>query len=170
MSSPTADFYSPSLAFLRSKWLIASTSSLTSVHMLANAYPTTGLTALATGATQAQCNALANSLQAAIVAHMAGVGTPSVNGEHLAADTGNSATLAAIPVASSSATCITLINGLAAACVAHGTQSGVHFTNDSVLNGLTLTVAPPVTLANQITDLNQILAALNVHLALGVKP
>ncbi len=109
----------------------------------------------------------AEAIRTALLAHMASVGTYLVDGSHLAADTALAATLAAVPAATNLATCIVLVNALLVAANSHGDSSGVHFHDDATLGALTITTDPPTTLAQCRTDLNDILAALQTHFALG---
>lgn len=150
---------------LINKYQTALTGS--AVHMKKN-IGTATLTALAGDALQADANARANALKAEAATHAASVGSQSADGAHKAADTTVAATLAAIPAASSLETCITLINGLFVWHQAHATQSGTHFHNDSAPAGNTLTVDPPVTLANCIADLNDLVTMMQAHFARGV--
>jgi hypothetical protein len=149
---------------LKAKWELA---LINRVHMKIGQQGLDALVALAGGATQPQANARAEALRAALIAHMALVGTFNTDGEHLAADAANSATLAAIPAATTLGTCITLITGLQAADVAHANAAGVHFHDDATLLASTITVVPPVTLANCITDLNDLLVNMLAHLNRG---
>jgi hypothetical protein len=127
-----------------------------------------GLSALAGDALQATANTRANALKAIAATHAASVGTPTVNGDHLAADGTAATTLAAVPAASSLPTSITLVNALFAWHQAHAIQSGTHFHNDTAPASNTLTVDPPVTLANVVTDLNDLLTMMTAHFARGV--
>lgn len=126
------------------------------------------LIALAGGATQAEANARANALKASAVAHAASVGSSSVNGDHKAAEVTAIGVLAAVAAASTLGTCITLINALFVWHKAHAIEAGVHFHDDTAPASNTLTVDPPVTLANCITDLNDLLTMVKAHYARGV--
>jgi len=147
------------------------------VHMLADLDDINALIALPVlvvgVANQAAANARANALQASFVGHLSSdPGTAFVDNEHQTTDATNRDTLAAIPIASSSPTCITLINGLAAAIISHGDETvatKVHFHDDTTASGtgFTMTTDPPVTLANQVNDLNDIRQALLNHYSLG---
>lgn len=150
---------------IKTKYMNAVVST---VHMKADT-GFAGLSALAGGATQAQCNAQANAIQTALAAHMNSVGTILADGCCLAADPTHRATLIAIPVASSLPTCITLISGILAAIVGHGNAAGVHFHNDTGTSGSGATMAPnpAVTLADCVTDLNSLLVNLQTHVALA---
>lgn len=124
-----------------------------------------GLADVAGGATQAVANTRANLLKAAMVEHMASVGSETVQGAHKTADTAASATLAAVAAASDLNTSITLVNALLAAVVDHGDQAGVHFHNDPDAVAASITTDPPTTLAHVITDLNDLLDVYNAHFA-----
>lgn len=114
-------------ASVKSKYLLAGYNR---VHMAADSEGLDALVALTGGATQAQANARAEALRAAMLAHMDGVGTTSADGEHLASDPINRATLAAVPAltsGSNATACATLVVALNAALNKHATQPGVHF-------------------------------------------
>jgi hypothetical protein len=139
------------------------------IHMEADAADLASLIALTVlggAASQAQANARANALQALMgTNHMLGVGTILVDGEHLAADTALATTLLAIPLAVDIGTCQTLTQGLNTAIIGHGNSSGVHFHDDTGVNGsgFTPTNATADTLAKQRVDLDQIRQAMLNH-------
>lgn len=152
-------------ALLRARWLVA--NAAVTVHLEADDEGLVALAALTGAETQNQANTRAEALRTAMLAHMAGVGTRFIDGEHKAADTGNAATLAAVPAATALPSCIVLVNALHAADNAHGGQAGVHFLNDSAESAATITVDPPVTLANCITDLNDLRQSFINHFNKG---
>jgi hypothetical protein len=139
---------------------------LNRAHMLVDT-SVSALVALGGGALQAAANAQANAIKAACLAHAASVGTATADGGHLAADVALAATLNAIPAATEINSCIALVTGIKTFQTAHATSAGVHFNDDAALAAAVITAVPPVTLANCITDLNDELAALQAHFALG---
>lgn len=133
----------------------------------------TGLTALAGGASQATADARYTALRASLLAHFAHTGASgSSAGVHLAPDTVNGATMGTAPNGVL-ATLITCIGEMKTALIAggHADEAGVHGNvpasggSDPVLAAMTLPVDPPVTLANCVTDLNTMLAAIDAHYA-----
>lgn len=152
------------IAATQSKYLAAIGQVPAVVHMSADTEIASWVT-VPSDALQADVNTAVNSLKAIAAVHAASVGTAATDGFHKAADGTAATTLAAIPAATNLATCITLITGLMAWLKAHGIQSGTHFSNDSTLAALALTVAPPVTLANCITDANDLAGFFAGHFA-----
>ncbi len=126
----------------------------------------TGLTALsplAGGAIQSVADTRANLMKTYINAHLAEVGSPTVNGAHRNVDATN-------PIVAPDgdgvlAHLITLVNAIHACANAHGGQSGfVHFRNDDALTASTITTDPPTTLAQCVTDLNDLLTSWSAHI------
>lgn len=144
---------------------IAARAAGTHAYVDADLHGLLGLADVAGGATQAVANTRANLLKAAMLEHMASVGTPTVAGAHRAADTGAAATLTAVAAASDLATSITLVNALLAAVVDHGNQPGVHFHDDPDAVAAAITTNPPTTLAHVITDLNDLIDVYRAHFA-----
>jgi hypothetical protein len=144
------------------EWPVASNNA-TVFTLTGGGTPTAG----AYGVYSASLKTRGEALRTAMSAHMLGVGTALVDGEHLAADTALAATLNAIPAATTRATLITLINGLHTADVAHATSSGVHFHDDATEAADTITVNPPVTDANCMTDLNDLRQSFLNHFSAG---
>ncbi len=139
------------------------TALVKGIHALANTQGLGVLSPLGGGASQAAANARAELFRTACLTHGTGVGTFSTAGEHLGADTANNAVLAAVPAATSEATCATLTEAIYTWSWTHAYDSGVHFRYDGVLGNSTISVDPPVTLADTITDLNDLLVNLLTH-------
>lgn len=114
--------------------------------------------------TAAGCE-LANALKAALLAHMADVGSTTVDGAHKAADETNDSTLAAITDADDEASLITLISGLLTAINAHRDETGVHFNDDA--EAVTITTDPPTDFEECAADANDLFNAFVAHFALA---
>lgn len=137
------------------------------VHMTPATHGVAALSPLGGTDAQSLVDARANALKAALLAHMASVGSKTAEGEHLAAEGAIATTLTAVPAGSGLATTQTLTNALVTAFNAHGDSSGVHFHDDSTVAGFTPSNADADTKAKQITNLNELRAAMATHFALG---
>ncbi len=149
---------------IRAKWIYAVLKP--TIHMEADTEGVLALTPFVGTELQAAADARAEALRTALGLHMAGVGTNLVDGEHKAAETAVASTLAAIPAAIDFGTCTTLTLGLLNAIIAHGNSAGKHFKDDTTSGGTgaAITTNPPTTLAELLTDLNDIRQAMLNHM------
>jgi hypothetical protein len=131
---------------------------------------------LSISASQDQVNEFMNQLRGWEIGHCYQVGSLTVDGAHIAVDSFDADALEATPQATDSSSCITLINNMATAIVTHGWTDtdnlGQHFHDDQTPQGggdisggrfFVLPVAPPVTLADQISDANAIQQSMIIH-------
>jgi hypothetical protein len=135
-------------------------------HFAATAVPVAvGGAGTETAGELAAIYARVNQIKADVLAHIVAVGTRTVRGEHKAA-AANTATLTAVPAATSVATACTLMIAIDVAIKNHGTESGVHFHDDSTLNGYTVSsnlLAGNATADKCRIEANAVNAAMKTH-------